>query len=96
MVRHDREEEVKRCLLATFGVEKKTMCLRWVVMARQVCVAVCCSVLQRVAVCCSVLQCVAAWCSVLQCAAVCCSVLQCVAVWLQCAAVWLQCGSYFD
>jgi len=31
------------------------------------CVAVCCSVLQRVAVCCSVLQCVAVCCSVLQC-----------------------------
>jgi len=30
------------------------------------CVAVCCSVLQRVAVCCSVLQCVAVCCSVLQ------------------------------
>jgi len=45
-----------------------------------ICVAVCCSVLQRVAVCCSVLQCVAVCCSVLQCVAVCCSVLQCVAV----------------
>ena len=32
-----------------------------------------------VAVCCSVLQCVAVCCSVLQCVAVCCSVLQCVA-----------------
>jgi len=39
-----------------------------------VCVAVCCSVLQRVAVCCSVLQCVAVCCSVLQRVAVCCSV----------------------
>ena len=34
--------------------------------ANRVCVAVCCSVLQRVAVCCSVLQCVAVCCSVLQ------------------------------
>jgi len=53
----------------------------------QVCVAVCCSVLQCVAVCCSVLQCVnvlmieeVMWRSgcrcVLQCVAVCCSVLQ--------------------
>ena len=33
------------------------------------CVAVCCSVLQRVAACCSVLQRVAVCCSVLQCAA---------------------------
>ena len=46
----------------------------------QVCVAVCCSVLQRVAVCCSVLQCVAVFCSMLQYGAVCCSVLQCFAV----------------
>jgi len=46
------------------------------------CVAVYCSVLQRVAVCCSVLQCVAVCCSVLQCVAVCCSMLQCVAVCL--------------
>jgi len=52
------------------------------------CVAVCCSVLQRVAVrcsngytvCCSVLQCVAVCCSVLQYVAVCCSVLQRVAL----------------
>jgi len=33
-----------------------------------------------VAVCCSVLQCVAVCCSVLQCVAVCCSVLQCVSL----------------
>ena len=39
---------------------------------------VCCSVLQCVAVCCSVFQRVVS--SVLQCVAVCCSVLQCVAV----------------
>ena len=73
----------------------------------QVCVAVYCSVLQRVAVCCSVLQCSprmicarSATCfrrSMLQCVAVCCSVLQCVAVLcnvLQCVAVCcsvLQC-----
>jgi len=58
------------------------------------CVAVCCSVLQRVAVCCSAWQCQtpdashsclqtqqsAVSCSVLQCVAVCCSVLQCMAV----------------
>ena len=44
------------------------------------CVAVCCSVLQRVVVCCSVLQCVAVCCSVLQRVVVCCSVLQCIAV----------------
>jgi len=59
------------------------------------CVAVCCSVLQRVAACCSVLQsskklednksqfdhkCVAVCCSVLQRVAACCSVLPCVAV----------------
>jgi len=42
------------------------------------CVAVCCSVLQRVAVCCSVLQRVAACCSVLQRTAVCCRAFQCV------------------
>jgi len=36
------------------------------------CVAVCCSVLQRVAVCCSVLQCVAVCCNVLQRVAACC------------------------
>ena len=42
-----------------------------------VCVAVCCSALQRVAVCCSVVWCVAAWCSVLQRGVVCCSMLQC-------------------
>ena len=71
-----------------------------------ICVAVCCSVLQRVAVCCSVLQCVAAFCNVLQCVAVCCSVLQCVTYeWviesrhmyvLQCVAVCcsvLQCAA---
>ena len=50
------------------------------------CVAVGCSVLQRVAVCCSVVYPFGAsftgmmCCSVLQCVAVCCSVLQCVAV----------------
>jgi len=61
------------------------------------CVAVYCSVLQRIAVCCSVLQCAAVYCSVLQCIAVCCSVLQCVAVWcsvLQCVVACcsvLQC-----
>ena len=67
-----------------------------------ICVAVCCSVLQRVAVCCSVLQCVAVcipvccsvYCSmllcVLQCVAECCSILQSVAMcsrMLQCIAV---------
>jgi len=46
----------------------------------QLCVAVCCSVLQCVAVCCSVLQFVAVYCSVLHFVAVCCSVLQFVAV----------------
>ena len=40
------------------------------------CVAVCCSVLQRVTACCSVVQYGAVWCSVVQCGAVCCSVLQ--------------------
>ena len=44
------------------------------------CVAMGCSVLQRVAVCCSVLQCVAMCCSVLQCVIVCCSEVQSVAV----------------
>ena len=44
-----------------------------------VCIAVCCGVLQCVAVWCSVVQCGAVWCSVLQCVAVCCSVLQYVA-----------------
>ena len=51
---------------------------------RCACVAVCCSVLQRVAACCSVcsvLHCVAVCCSVLQFEAVCCSVLHCVAVY---------------
>ena len=42
----------------------------------QVCVAVCCSVLQCVAVCCSVLQCVAVCCSVLLYFTVCCTELQ--------------------
>ena len=42
------------------------------------CVAVCCSVLQRVDILKS--QCIAVCCSVLQCVAVCYSVLQCVAV----------------
>jgi len=54
------------------------------------CVAVCCSVLQRVAACCSVLQCAAVCCSVLQCVAVCCNLLQCAAVCccvLQCVTV---------
>ena len=65
----------------------------------EVCVAVCCSVLQCVAVCCSVLQCGAVWCSVLQCVAVCCSMLQCVAMCcnvVQCGAVCcsvVQCGA---
>jgi len=45
----------------------------------QVCVAVCCRVLQCVAVCCRVLQCIAACSSVLQHVAVCCSVLYFVA-----------------
>ena len=41
------------------------------------CVAVCCSVMQRVAAWRSVAQCVAVWCSVLQyVVAVCCNVLQ--------------------
>ena len=43
----------------------------------QVCVAVCCSVLQRVAACCRVLQCVAVCCRVLPCVEVRCSALQC-------------------
>jgi len=51
------------------------------------CVAVCCSVLQCLAIRCNVLQCVAVCCSVLQYVAMCCSVLQCVAV---CCSV-LQC-----
>jgi len=71
----------------------------------QVCVAVCCSVLQCVAVCCRIMQLLHAWsfsvpmmrpsCSVpkhrcvLRCVAVCCSVLQCVAV---CCSV-VQCGA---
>jgi len=42
-----------------------------------------------VVVCCSVLQCVAVYCSVLQCVAVCCSVLQCVA--MCCISVLHQC-----
>ena len=46
------------------------------------CVAVCCSVLQRVAVCCSVLQYVAV--CVLQCAAVCSYVIQCGCSVLRC------------
>ena len=63
---------------------------------RFTCVAVCCSVSQRVADCCSVvsrvrfthqksplLQSVVLCLSVLQCVAVCCSVLQTVAVWYQ-------------
>ena len=71
-----------------------------------ICVAVCCSVLQCVAVWCSVSICVLSvdgdgflYCSVLQRVAVCCSVLQCVAVCccvLQCIAVCcsvLQCES---
>ena len=43
--------------------------------AEQVCVAVCCIVLQCVAVRCNVLQCVEVCCSMLQCSTVCCSVL---------------------
>ena len=55
--------------------------LQWVaVSCIELCVAVCCGVLQRVAVCCSVLWCVAVCCGVLQCVAVCCSVLRRVAV----------------
>jgi len=42
----------------------------------EVCVAVCCSVLQFVDACCSVLQCVAVCCRVFQCVAVCRNVLQ--------------------
>ena len=48
------------------------------------CVAECCSGLQRVAVWCYVLQWAAVCCSALQRIAVCLSVLQCVAVWKSC------------
>ena len=63
--------------------------------AQDLCVAVCCSVLQCVAVCCSVLQCGAVCCSVLQYVTVCCSVLQqyvavCCSV-VQCGAVHSVC-----
>ena len=44
------------------------------------CVAVFCSVLQRVAACRSVFQCIVVCCYVLQCVAVRCSVLQCIAL----------------
>ena len=44
------------------------------------CVAACCTALQRFTLSCSLMQCDAVCCSVLQCDAVCCSVLQCVAV----------------
>jgi len=75
-----RERSVNTCLIMCGGYNV------------EVCVAVCCSVLQCVAVCCSVLQCVLQRADVLlcvaatmlrcvlQCVAVCCSVLQCVAV----------------
>jgi len=46
-----------------------------------VCVTVCCSVLQCVAVCCSVLQCVVVCFSLFQCVAVGSNLLQCVAVY---------------
>jgi len=49
------------------------------VVQRVECVAVCCSVLQRVAAFCSVLQRVAACCSELQRVTACCIMLQCVA-----------------
>ena len=54
---------------------RPTTAIRWAIRAllfismprlRYVCVAACCSVLQRVAACCSVLQCVAVCCSVLR------------------------------
>ena len=72
--------------------------------AQDLCVAVCCSVLQCVAVCCSVLQCGAVCCSVLQYVTVCCSVLQqyvavCCSSMLQCVAVWcsvVQCIQCVD
>ena len=59
----------------------------------ELCVAVCCSVLQCVTVCCSVLQRVAVCCSVLQYVAVSRSVLQCVAVGCSFGSVlqFLQC-----
>ena len=66
---HERIEEEER------GAE--VCCYKWMkLLARSeevLCVAVCCSMMQRAVVCCNVLQCVA----------VCCSVLQCVAVLLQ-------------
>ena len=67
------------------------------------CVAVCCSMMQRVAgvashitrslqhTCCSVVQCVTVCCRVSLCVAVCCRVLQCVAVWCRCVAVCCRC-----
>jgi len=61
------------------------------VRCRVACIAVCCSVLQRVAACFNVLQCVAVSCSVccsaLQCVVVCCSVLQHVACVAVCCSV---------
>ena len=50
--------------------EHNTPCPSATAPVQQVCVAVCCSVLQCVAVCCSVVQCGAEHCSVLQYAAV--------------------------
>jgi len=59
----------------------------------RLCVAACCSVLQRVAACCSVLQRVAARCRVVQRVAACCSTMQRVAC-RACANTWVFRGCH--
>ena len=71
-----------QCVGVCWSVLKCVILLRALTILEHsgMCVAVCCSVLQRDTACCSVLQCGAVCYSVLQCDAVSCSVFECAEV----------------
>ena len=70
---HQRAATTQVDILKNLETMSRCIAVRCSVLQR---VAACCSVLQWVAACCSVLLRVAAWCCVLQYVAVCCSVFQ--------------------
>jgi len=72
------------CVAVCCSMSLQRVCSAPVVTSKDICVGMCCSVLQYVVLCCSVLQGAATYAGshryVHVCIAVCCSVLQCVAV----------------
>jgi len=73
---HTTQEMPKEHTTQEIAEEHNTPCPSATAPVQQVCVAVCCSVLQCVAVWCSVVQSIAVCCSMLQCDAVCCGIVQ--------------------